>query len=227
MLTKVAEIKLPSDEKYILDLIQPNLETGPWIAGGAVLRWLENKPLGHHDVDVFCKDHQQFLKIVERLENESENRSKSLNTNKKHELFDAVLGLENSNISVSVCHKSYDTKNAETWNITSLCQDANLPFTKCQLIKKTYPSLREIFNNFDIRVCRMATDGHAVMAAPDSWQDFQNKKLNISLPARPHCIQRIVKYMCYGYEPDWDIINQIIESNEYPEISVPDEYISV
>jgi hypothetical protein len=47
--------------------IQPNMTQGPWIAGGAVLNWYKNSPVGDSDIDVFFHDLRQFDEVFGRL----------------------------------------------------------------------------------------------------------------------------------------------------------------
>ncbi len=55
------------DDIEAVSVILPNTETGPWIAGGAALRWYQGHPVGENDIDVFCKDAIQAAKIIERV----------------------------------------------------------------------------------------------------------------------------------------------------------------
>jgi len=48
-------------------IIEPDLENGPWIAGGACLRWYQNQPVGESDIDVFCKNAVQAQQIIDRI----------------------------------------------------------------------------------------------------------------------------------------------------------------
>ena len=48
------------DDVEVVSLISPNMHSGPWIAGGAVLNWYKNEPLEENDIDVFFKDLKQF-----------------------------------------------------------------------------------------------------------------------------------------------------------------------
>lgn len=48
-------------------LIWPNIKNGPWIAGGAALRWWQGQPVGENDIDVFCANDQQVQNIVDRI----------------------------------------------------------------------------------------------------------------------------------------------------------------
>lgn len=50
-----------------VSIIQPDLEKGPWIAGGAALRWYQGVPVGNSDIDVFCANSQQAQDIIDRV----------------------------------------------------------------------------------------------------------------------------------------------------------------
>jgi hypothetical protein len=56
-----------ADDKEAVCIIQPDLENGPWIAGGACLRWFQNQPVGESDIDVFCKNAVQAQQVIERI----------------------------------------------------------------------------------------------------------------------------------------------------------------
>jgi hypothetical protein len=55
------------DDWEPVSVIEPNLKDGPWIAGGAPLRWYQGLPLGNSDIDVFCRDAVQAAKVIERI----------------------------------------------------------------------------------------------------------------------------------------------------------------
>ena len=50
-----------------ITLIWPDVKKGPWIAGGAALRWWQGLPVGENDIDVFCANDRQVEAIVERI----------------------------------------------------------------------------------------------------------------------------------------------------------------
>jgi len=50
-----------------LTIIWPDMEHGPWIAGGACLRWYQGLPVGESDIDVFCSSREQADSIIERV----------------------------------------------------------------------------------------------------------------------------------------------------------------
>lgn len=50
-----------------VSIIKPDLKSGPWIAGGAPLRWYQNQPVGENDIDVFCASAKQAAGIIEDI----------------------------------------------------------------------------------------------------------------------------------------------------------------
>lgn len=48
-------------------LIWPDIKNGPWVAGGAALRWWQGLPVGESDIDVFCANRAQAEAVVERI----------------------------------------------------------------------------------------------------------------------------------------------------------------
>jgi len=50
-----------------LTIIWPDDKNGPWIAGGACLRWYQGQPVGESDIDVFCRDQIQAQHIIDEI----------------------------------------------------------------------------------------------------------------------------------------------------------------
>jgi hypothetical protein len=55
------------DDNEPLNLIWPDIHRGPWIAGGAALRWYQEKPVGENDIDVFCANAKQAADVIENI----------------------------------------------------------------------------------------------------------------------------------------------------------------
>lgn len=53
------------DDQEPVNLILPHLKEGPWIAGGACLRWYQNQPVGENDIDVFCSSAEQAQTVID------------------------------------------------------------------------------------------------------------------------------------------------------------------
>lgn len=55
------------DDCEAVSLIDPDLKKGPWIAGGAPLKWYQGEPVRDSDIDVFCRSPQQAQKLLEKI----------------------------------------------------------------------------------------------------------------------------------------------------------------
>lgn len=53
------------DDHEPLSIIRPDLKQGPWIAGGACLRWYQGQPVGESDIDIFCASTEQAQRIID------------------------------------------------------------------------------------------------------------------------------------------------------------------
>lgn len=58
---------VPWQDREPMCVIEPDLERGPWIAGGAALRWYQGQTVGDNDIDVFCRDAKQAAEVIERV----------------------------------------------------------------------------------------------------------------------------------------------------------------
>lgn len=56
----------PNDLQAV-SVIEPDLELGPWIAGGAALQWYQGLAAGSGDIDIFCRDADQAQQVIERI----------------------------------------------------------------------------------------------------------------------------------------------------------------
>lgn len=50
-----------------MTIISPTLKEGPWIAGGACLRWYQGQPVGESDIDIFCASEQQANRVIDEI----------------------------------------------------------------------------------------------------------------------------------------------------------------
>lgn len=60
---------VPIGDREAVAVIEPNFEHGPWIAGGAPLRWYQDLLVGDSDIDVFCRDVRQAQRTIEQVKN--------------------------------------------------------------------------------------------------------------------------------------------------------------
>lgn len=56
-----------ADDNEAVAVIEPDMDKGPWIAGGAPLRWYQGQAVGKNDIDVFCRSAIQAQMIVDKI----------------------------------------------------------------------------------------------------------------------------------------------------------------
>lgn len=174
-------------DQALLGGLKFNIDTGPWIAGGAVMQWVEGRSVHKreepppHDIDVFFRDQEQFTKFFEHLWNLRSYQ----------------------NVSVFERHRS---KNAITVDVFI----DNKGWWTIQCIQKNfYESAQEVIDHFDIRACMLVTDGRRIVAEPEAFRDIHKKQLVIKNFRPESALKRIVKYMAYGYKYSPELIKQL------------------
>jgi hypothetical protein len=55
------------DDSEPLSIIWLDINRGPWVAGGACLRWFQGQPVGESDIDVFCANAKQAADVIESI----------------------------------------------------------------------------------------------------------------------------------------------------------------
>ena len=55
------------EDQEPVNLILPHLKEGPWIAGGAALRWYQGQSVSDNDIDVFCASAEQAQKVIDYI----------------------------------------------------------------------------------------------------------------------------------------------------------------
>lgn len=186
-------ITIPDKNRDIVQLINPNMETGPWIAGGAPLRWSQGL-LCRSDVDVFFRSKEQYDRTKAKID----------------KLMDGV-GLSGG---VSI---RFQSENAITYSFID-CTGQSSPF-KLQLIYKNfYNTVYDIFENFDITVCKVAVGIEKGVLnfkyGETAYMDIKNKILRLSdRDINENVIRRIIKYIGYGYIPEKGLMDRIIKEN--------------
>lgn len=183
----------------MLEIIKPDLETGPWIAGGYPMRIYSGMNLTHSDIDVFFKDQDQLDKVENYFNNLThilEITTSDLDTNKSSKILDSVSR-----------YSKFSSKNANTYT-----DDHG---NKIQLIFNVFhQNLDSIFNHFDINLCKIATDGKIFIASDTTYRDIENKILNFS-HINKNSLKRFTKYVGYGFNPSTETIQAIYANREF------------
>lgn len=166
-----------------VSIIKPNAETGPWIAGGACLRWYQGHPIGDSDIDVFCKNAKQAQDLIDIIKSYGR---------------------------YTVKHTS---ENATTLNYFAKDTSAGVQCWVIQIItKRYYADMQEIVDNFDLSVCQVATAGNEWLIGEHTARDIREKNLRMRMPLMPDALKRLLKYWTYGYRPVDNLVQEIINN---------------
>ena len=55
------------NDRQPVSVIEPDLSEGPWIAGGAALKWFQQQPVMDSDIDIFCRSRSQAQAVIDRI----------------------------------------------------------------------------------------------------------------------------------------------------------------
>ena len=77
MTLSISELLFPEDKhkfntiydlyELVIDLVKPNFDEGPYIAGSFPMRLYCKMPVDHHDIDIFTTSERQFVKLCDIL----------------------------------------------------------------------------------------------------------------------------------------------------------------
>ena len=160
--------------EYLIELLPKCTENGPWIAGGCLHRTYRELPLTNADVDVFFKNKEQFEKFV----------------------YDLSVS------SITAGYKIESTIYSE-WHCTLTIKYMDVDWKIQCVTFKYFDSIEELFNSFDINVCRIAYDGKNVICEDNVLTDIKNNKLKFnegSIYYPSVTLKRLVKYIKMGYD---------------------------
>jgi hypothetical protein len=154
-----------------VNLILPHLKEGPWIAGGAALRWYQDQPVGENDIDIFCKDARQAQNVINYI--------------KSYGRFSI----------------KFESENATTLSYYSGADTEYRQWTLQIITRRYFGSLQEVIDNFDISVCQIGTAGNDWLMGRHTAKDIRERNLRMQMPLQPDAAKRLVKYWTYGYRP--------------------------
>lgn len=202
------------DIRTMATAVQANIDNGPWIAGGSILRSLIGFDLKEHlgsyaklfpgvelylrsyDIDIWFKDLDQYQYYQEKFSPELKSPKKiEVTVNDKDESID-----ENNDIPKDIFVSSFETD-----LITN---------KKIQLIKyKDLDSGIQLIREFDFTCVQLFTDGKTVVTFEETLDDIRNRILRMNrFRHQPNMLNRSIKYISLGFIPDLEtsyIINQM------------------
>ena len=174
---------VPESDWPALDVIQPNAKDGPWIAGGACLKWYQGQPVNMSDIDVFFRDAFQLRRAMNRIEDTKR------------------------------FYIRYRSENAITYEYTTesdSVEDVRTVFTIQLIQHKYFNSMEEVINRFDFSVCQVSTCGTEWVLGEHTARDIRTRSLRAVGDIKGDIAKRLTKYWIYGYRPVDGLINDII-----------------
>lgn len=172
-------VLIPDEDAPIVSAIRPHMRDGPWVAGGACISWLSGQPVTNNS------DIDVFFKNKHQIDCVMKRLSEEFNA------YRPII----------------ETPNAMTFEI----KDSR--YSRSHLVQlitfKLFEDVEELFNHFDISVCKIATDGNAWKFGENTMHDFNNRILRMDLPLKPDALRRLTKYWTYGYEPTSELFEEI------------------
>lgn len=176
-----------------------SMESGPWIAGGCARRLWYGLPWKASDVDLFFPDQASFDDACSLLET-------------LHIKTD-VIHADGYSTSLLQTKGPTVTENAKTYLVQIGKIYPNI--ATVQVVCKQWPAtVDDLFDNFDLTVCKFASDGRTVVAKPIAVDDCQSMTLRSEPDSNLMPLAgRIVKYSIYGFEPSREIMFNILRSH--------------
>ncbi len=181
---QVHPLKISKIDKNVFDqlnLSEFNLERVTTIAaGGSALSWFIGNPLNNSDIDLWFATRNDYLKYLNYL----------------YEINATLV---------------FESNNAITFKLARAGEPHVYRKTIIQLIKNPFnDNIRKILSEFDITVCKVATDGTRIYMDSETYFDIQNNILRITGKLKPNIIKRMFKYMVYGYNISNEQMDMVI-----------------
>lgn len=177
-----------------------DIENGPWVAGGYPLSIYRGDNTFKHDIDFFFKDENQLQEYQDKFE--------KLFYNNHEEVEDDGTCLWNSLVLKE--NGTSWTKMITVNSITYLPQDGNEK-NQVQFVKKNfYTNLQGVLDDFDVSVCKIATDGVDFFATNKTYKQIENSVFDMSC-INEKSIRRFTKYVSYGFTPSQETIKKLYE----------------
>ncbi len=153
-----------------------NIDEGPWMAGGSIIKLILGRDLDNSDLDVF----------LSKGYNEGGGHFKDLD-----ERLTRIAPKPKRRSS------AYGMPRVETSYAFTYQTDIG----KLQLIHRAhYESPHELLGDFDFTICQFATDGITIAFPEQAIEDLNNRRLRLHMVSRIH-ISRFHKYTSLGFVP--------------------------
>ena len=166
-------INQDSELVRILHHLPKPSENGPWLAGGAIWKAIENMPLDC-DIDFFFKDKIQYEEYVRKL-------------NSIPYVYHIVTEKKND-YNITFGFHIYERNR---YNKTIPLQYISFRFCN---------SLEELLNSFDFTVCQFGFDGQQLLIGDTTLEDLKNRIIRFnSVASCSNTAHHVKKYLDKGF----------------------------
>lgn len=217
-LIKVPIREIPGHEEFIRVrhlLPHLDLEKGPWIAGGSLLRMITGEPFWAETPQVngvsMAVPHTAVNDLGECIKTETRSGAPEAD-------IDIWFPDEETNKRVSLNLRSLHGKPHETANARSFKVRHHDRTYLLQCIHKRYfGSVEEIFQSFDFTIAQIASDLEYVVMPDYVMSDITNKQLRLASGHfnKGNFLKRVFKYTANGYNPEPGLLLEVTQ--------IPDE----
>jgi hypothetical protein len=104
--------------------------------------------------------------------------------------------------------KSFSPRIVTEFAVTYMGVEINDKYYNIQLIKKYNKEIIDLFDSFDITVCKIATDGEQWWFGDNYLEHVQNKVLHFE-SCNSNSLRRLFKYASYGFCLDQESIQKL------------------
>lgn len=186
-----------SDFLYKIEELKRNyklhfdMNTGPWVAGGSVLKFVEGKKIGKRDIDIFFNSKEHFDDMRTVLDSVATSEEWKNHKNNRYNQITLPYG---DPPTPSELKNIYKTSAAYTYSLDTAI---------VQIIRRRYyNNVVQLLGDFDFTVCMFATDGYNIAYPQIALDDVCTSTLRLQRVHRDSVlIKRWYKYILNGYTP--------------------------
>ena len=196
------------DIKHIIP--KPNLDNGPWIAGGVVLKAYMGQSY-HKEYNDHTTASNIIAQIIKKQTRNELDAEKSNSTNHISDIdyfFKNESEFFSSLASMAKLHqKRVSTDNAITYDISY-----NKRYYQAQMINKHYfETVEDVLSSFDFTICQMATDFETVVTTEQTLYDIEHRILRLATGKYnpDNYLKRVLKYSINGFNPEPGLMDYI------------------
>lgn len=172
-----------TEMEYLVDILPPFTEDGPWIAGGSLLRTKMGLPM-ITDIDIFFKSEEQYSNYYAKLKSGYDGKQFSYVTDS-------------------------DSKFAKNVFIKYMDRNYKLQLIK----RKFYDSPCKVLDDFDINICQLAYDGTSLYVEQNAINSIEERTFYLNkISNGANVMSRCMKYARLGFYLSHSEINKFFET---------------